>query len=236
MKCLVICAAALMVSSAFATTITLSDGRSFKEAEIVSETPLTVVIKHSDGLSSVSKKHLPSALQEKHPLDEAAAAANEKKADIAREAAKKARDEERKKVARIMAQRETDMAERLALEEKSIEDQKRRTDSAREGAEYSLESYFRDKFSWDPGAQRTVEVTIREMRPAEGWPDRWVIKGQVLIRNFTPSPAPINTTGMSSKEARRAEYKAGRTFVEIREFEADYSTDATSTPLNVTMR
>jgi hypothetical protein len=236
MKSLVICAAALMVSSAFATTVSLSDGRSFADAQIISETPTTVVIKHADGLSSVSKKLLPPALQEKHPIDEAAAVANEKKSAAAREASLKARNEERERSAKLLAQRYADVAERQALEKKAIADKNAETARAQASAQRSLESYFRDKFSWNPGSQRTVDVTIREIRPADGWPNRWVVSGSVLIRNHVPSPTRINTEGMSAKEIRRAEYRAGKTSIDFREFTADYSTEGGSPSLNVSLR
>lgn len=67
--------------------ITLRDTRVLKDAQIVSQTPLNVTIRHSGGLSSVAKTLLPAELQSKYPVDEAAARAADLRLQQARQAA-----------------------------------------------------------------------------------------------------------------------------------------------------
>ena len=73
---------AACVSSA--ADITLPDGRIFREAKIVSQSPTTVTIRHATGFDQVPKSKLPTDLAEQYPTDTAAAeqeaAASEKRA------------------------------------------------------------------------------------------------------------------------------------------------------------
>ena len=62
----------LFVLSLRAENITLKDGRVFKDAEVFSQSPLSVMIKHRGGISSVQKKFLPDNLLAQYPLDEKA--------------------------------------------------------------------------------------------------------------------------------------------------------------------
>ncbi|ATC65372.1 hypothetical protein CMV30_16265 [Nibricoccus aquaticus] len=236
MKHQLIFVAAMMFSSTFAAEISLTDGRSFSNASIVSETPLTVVIKHTGGLTSVSKQQLPADLQRQHPINEAAAIDSEKKAAVAREAAIKVRQAEVEKSAKIRAQREADTASSVTAAKEDAAAQAARLALEKRRAQSALESYFLDKFSSSPGAERTVDVTIRDMRQSNGWPDRWVVTGSAVIRQYQPSSTPVNTTGMNAKQASRAEYRASKYAVETREFEADYTTGSSPPSLNVTMR
>ena len=67
---LAVCAASV---AAFAEDIAITEGRTLKDAKILSQSPASVMIKHAEGLSQVAKKVLPEALREKYPVDEAAA-------------------------------------------------------------------------------------------------------------------------------------------------------------------
>jgi hypothetical protein len=82
---IIICVVSLLLfrSLSFATDLTLTDGRVYKNATIMSQTPLTVIVKHSAGLSSVSKNILPPELRTRYPADETAARDAEAKSKIA---------------------------------------------------------------------------------------------------------------------------------------------------------
>ncbi len=69
---------------ASAADVTLTDGRTFHDATIVSQTPRKVVIKHARGLSGIEKTLLPADLRAAYPFDEAAARAAERQAAEAR--------------------------------------------------------------------------------------------------------------------------------------------------------
>ncbi|MGC4074455.1 MAG: hypothetical protein QM760_18470 [Nibricoccus sp.] len=235
MKSPVILAAAMMFSSAFAADIALVDGRTFKDASISSQTPLKVVIKHAGGLTSVSKQQLPADLLARYPIDEAGARAAEEKSALAREAAAKSRQAEAERFAKIRANREASAASKAIADEKSAVAQKNDLAYARRGAQSALEKYFGETYSWSPGTERIVEVTINDIRETPGWSDRWSVTGHAIVRNYLHSSKPVNTEGMSAKEATRAEYRAAKYTVETREFQADYSPDS-GTPLNVTLR
>src|SRR6266496_4315921 len=102
--------AAMMSASAFAADILLKDGRVFKDAVIMSQTPRTVMIKHTTGLSSVAKELLPPEIQAQYPVDEAAARESERQTTIAREVARESEKTETERIARIRAQREATAA------------------------------------------------------------------------------------------------------------------------------
>ena len=62
------------VSPLCADVISLRDGRVFQDAEIFSQSPLSVMIRHHGGINSVPKKLLPDNLLVQYPLDQKAAA------------------------------------------------------------------------------------------------------------------------------------------------------------------
>jgi hypothetical protein len=71
---LFLCLALVMTpGNATAAEIPLADGRVLHDATIRSQTPRTVIIKHTGGLCSVAKELLPPELQARYPVAEAAA-------------------------------------------------------------------------------------------------------------------------------------------------------------------
>jgi hypothetical protein len=92
--------------SAFAANVTLTDGRTFHDATIVSQTPRKVVIKHTDGLSGVEKTLLPAELSARYPIDEAAARKAEHQAAEARLRAEQFHKAEAERAAAIRLARE----------------------------------------------------------------------------------------------------------------------------------
>jgi hypothetical protein len=227
--------AATMFSSSFAADIVLTDKRTFKDATIVSQSPRKVVIKHVDGLTSVDKQQLPEDLQSRYPIDEAAARAAEERAIVDRETAAKARAAEAERIAKFRSAQEARVAEPAAVSESVSVGPTPETRPSPGRARVALARYFREQYSWSPGAEREVEIIINETREPDGWSDRFTVSGSALIREYQPSNETINTTGMSAKEARRAEYRTRKYRVETKNFEADISSSDGSV-LNVTLR
>ena len=71
---LLIAVAGLFIVDLRAENIVLKDGRLFKDAEVFSQSALSVMIKHQGVVSSVPKKLLPDDLLAQYPLDAKAAA------------------------------------------------------------------------------------------------------------------------------------------------------------------
>lgn len=83
-----------------ADTIVLTDGRSFNDAQIVSQSPMTVTVRHAAGFVQIQKSLLPEALRAKYPADPAAAAAAAQQEKERREAeARQKQEAAEKKVA-----------------------------------------------------------------------------------------------------------------------------------------
>ena len=112
---LVILGLLLAWGSCAAADLTLTDGRTFRDASVMSQTPLTVVIKHAEGLSSVPKTALPPEFAVRYPIDEAAAREAEAQAIVARAKAQEFHQAEAKRSALIRLERETAEAERAQL-------------------------------------------------------------------------------------------------------------------------
>jgi hypothetical protein len=72
--CLSAVAAAGLVLCVRAEEITLKDGRVFKDAQVVSQSPTKVMIRYPGGVSSVAKSLLPESLLVQYPVDEKGAA------------------------------------------------------------------------------------------------------------------------------------------------------------------
>jgi DNA-binding protein H-NS len=211
-------AAATISASTFAADITLKDGRTFKDATIVSQTPRKVTIKHAAGLGSVAKDLLPSELLAQYPIDEAAAREAERQAVLARQAAREFEKAEAERATRVRAQREaTATANEAAVGR----------DSAREDAQYSAveadalqraRQYF--QYEYNPGNNSAAtwdsNVTLSEVRPVEGWAGRWFVKGRAYMKYYQSQ---------------------GRTFTsQTRDFEAYYYKDGRKTNFEVTLR
>lgn len=118
----------LAFTFARAADLPLSDGRVFRDAAIMSHTPLTAVIKHAQGLTSVSKKLLPPDLLSLYPTDEAAAHKLELLAADARVKADAFHKAEAERSARIRVEREAAETQRAQLA--SQEAAQRETDLA----------------------------------------------------------------------------------------------------------
>jgi len=215
---LLIFAALTMPVLAFAADILLSDGRSFKDATIMSQTPRTVTVKHANGLSSVAKELLPPDLKAQYPVDETVAREADRHAVSARETALELEKAEAERVARLRAERVESVAANTANAER---------DAAREEAKYAAverdaveraKHYF--QYEYDPGNNSAsvvdCRVTISEVRPVAGWPGRWFVQGCGFVKYYQSQ---------------------GRTFTsQTRDFEAYYYKDGRKNNFEVTLR
>ena len=64
----------LAANLATADNIALPDGRIFRDAQIVGQSPTTVTIRHSGGFDQVEKRKLPDDLAAQYPVDDTEAA------------------------------------------------------------------------------------------------------------------------------------------------------------------
>jgi len=203
---------------AFAADISLPDGRVFKDASIMSQTPRKVTIRHAAGLSSVGKELLPPELQAKYPVDEAAAHEADRQAAVARDAAKEFEKNEAERVARLRAERGQTVAANTAnAEREAAREEARYADVEREATERAIH-YF--QYEYNPGNNSAsafdCSVTLSEVRPVEGWAGRWFVRGRGFIKYYQSQ---------------------GRTLTsQTRDFEAYYYKDGHKTSFEVTLR
>jgi hypothetical protein len=234
MKTALMFVAATMASCVFAADITTSDGRTYRDASVISQTPRNVTIKHSGGLTSVSKQLLPESLRAAFPIDENAAKAAEKKAAAAREAARKARNAENERLAQLQAERETIAAsDQVKAEEAAAEEAARSAEYAKK-AKVALERHFRKTLSSSNGPDRVVDVTITEIRQPSGWDDRLTVKGQVVVRASLQNSGSSDN-GVNSRTSAQADYFASQKNSDARSFDADYAPSSDSVT-SVTLR
>jgi len=240
---LLLLGATMLALAGSAADLALGDGRVLRDATIRSQTPGAVVVRHADGLSSVDKKLLPPELQAQYPVDEAAALAAERQAALAQakvqadqqaRAERRARElEERRKNAPAEAAAQAQEAERLAEEQAAV----------KAGAISCARDYFLREYDRNAFDERTCEVTLAEVRPADGWTKRWFVRGQAVMRYYRSEPEqlmgrepPRPAPGQSAKAFRRAEADRRYLRTEMREFEAYYSTEGEKPSINVTLR
>lgn len=233
-------AAMLLAAAATAADIALEDGRVLQDATIRSQTPRTVVIKHASGLSSVAKTLLPGALRAQYPVDEAAALEADRLAAVGREneAALRRAETERLEFAREEARRNAGAAEAREAEEAELG--ARELARVETAAIQATEAYFLDDYERSSIYERTCDVTATGIRPVPGWPKRWTLTGRAVIRRYRPErpedvlrrPHP----DMTAKQIRRARERERFVNLEMREFEATYSTDGEKPSIDVTLR
>ncbi len=232
----------MLATVAFASDITLTDGRVLRDATVQSQTPRTVVVRHATGMTSVPKTMLPPELQHQYPVDEAAAAEADRQAALAQEQVLARQKEKAEEFARAKEERQKTG---VSYEEEQANEAKRRETelaTVRSGASSCAEQYFEHEFDRNSFYDRSCEVTLLDMRPAEGWQQRWFVTGRVIIRYYkpyadeTPREVRERNPGMSAKEARRVVARERYIRVETREFEGYYSTNGERPSIDITMR
>lgn len=121
-----------VVAAARADDITLTDGRAFKDAKVLSQTPTHVTIRHAAGMNQISKAVLPDDLRAKYPIDQEAA-------DKSRGKDAAAREENQRRVAALQEAQKIKAANFVADTPAEIPVAER----VRELAEMEIKRYFK---------------------------------------------------------------------------------------------
>ena len=202
---------------AMADDIVLIDGRAFKDAVVFSQTPATVTIKYADGLVAVGKELLPPELRARYPIDEAGLREEERKAELSRKAAKE----------QAAAAERQERAQKKREEQPLVREKTESAAAATEPGQYAeIERAVKEraflyfKYEYNPGNSSATswntEVVISEVRPVEGAPGRWFVRGRALLKFYQSQ---------------------GRTYLsENCNFEATYSKEGRKTNFDITLR
>jgi hypothetical protein len=183
--------ALMLVLTARADTITLTDGRTFAEAKIISSSAGRVCIRHAGGIVQVERALLPPELATRYPADSQAVAAED--ATRAADAEKKAAQEEaRAERHRTLAERPHPAPEPHVASAAEIEDT----------VVGYAKRYFRDKYQSGSNDSVTFNVSVDTEPPAEmtGWSDQWRVSGEASFTHYRSSG-----WGNYQKETRRFE-------------------------------
>lgn len=206
--------AALVISSAFAAQgdaprsgdrLRLKSGVMLFSWKVISETPTTLTLRHSEGAQKVQKRDLPEELAKHYPIDSAAAAEEEK--DIASGKAefekRKAEASKLQAIAAMENQRELEAA-REKRRQMEISRQERRDEAiaarldakeidravaqaTNEDVEKAMldhvKRHFGDARIWGVNASvvRKVDVEMGEISPTPGWRNRFQCEGAVRV-------------------------------------------------------
>lgn len=241
-------ASLLFSTFAFATDLTLTDGRVLKDANIISQTPRTVTIKHASGLSSIAKPLLPPELKTKYPVDEAAAKLAEEKNQQARIRAQELEQAEYQRSLKLRAEREKTAKanERAPIDE---EDNRRdRLNSARSDMQGRAEKYFKTEYPLVTSAKNigTIKVILVDLQLIEGWNNRWVARGKCeiqyngeTVKVYPTYPAETVRTYGEAGRLQELDYKPYETTQysqKTQEFEAIYNAESTEPTFELTLR
>lgn len=165
MRYTVLAAGLLLATIGLADEIALSDGRVLHDAVIQSQTEETVCIRHSDGISSVRKELLPSALRERYPVQP-----HRPETSTVQPAAHPSRPA--RAVSTPLPSAETAPTSTPA--------ETRHRQALRQDATLRIGRYFRERAQ---SAITDVEcfVTITEFRAINGTEGPWLVRGEVTI-------------------------------------------------------
>ncbi len=219
-----------------AADIALADGRVFHDAQILSQSARTVVIRHAGGLVSVGKQLLPSELRDRYPIDEAAAQLAEQRAgEAARQAAAKvdAAAAEGAQAQQASLTAETEAARRTMASAERLRLQEMRIDAARR-----VERYFRERTR--SAIQETgCSAHILEFRPMNGVAGPWLVSGTVTITTYIRREQPRHAENTSANGlTTRTHHEPSRLLVpdseETKSFQAIYSAEGAEPTLTIT--
>jgi len=176
----------LLYGSAFATDLELADGRVLKDAKIISQTPRTVTIGHTEGLISVSKTILPPELRTRYPIDESAARESDLRAAQALKKAAELQRNEIERVARVREQREETAAFNEHVATAKIASEATKYELARCEVQTRAEAYFNNEYEPVAHANNVnqAKVTISDLHLIEGWDNRWFVSGRCAVTCF----------------------------------------------------
>ena len=173
--------------------VKLSDGRVYKAAIFVSETPTHITVRHEGGLAKLDKAKLPAAMRSQYPIDQAAAererAAEETSKAKIESDRRKLRDYEQAQSAKAARERRTTATTNAAQAASEEARAAATADQARQAAQRGAENYFRT--TWRPGntAVRVTDllVTMETFEPKPGWPGQWTFSGEGYVEFYMSS-------------------------------------------------
>lgn len=183
----------------------LKSGTILYSWKVISETPTTLTLRHSDGAQKIRKRDLPEALAIHYPIDAAAAAEEEKEIASGKVEFEKRKAEASKMqaIAALENQKELEAArERRRQMEISRQERKDEAIAARldareidravaqatnEDVEKAMldhvKRHFGDARIWGANASvvRKVDVEMGEILPTPGWRNRFQCEGAVRV-------------------------------------------------------
>jgi hypothetical protein len=237
----------VLCATTFAADIALSDGRVLKDATIASQTPRNVTIRHATGLISVAKTLLPSELQAKYPVDEAAARAAEENNQQARLRASELEQAEYQRSLKLKAEREqtAKFNERAPIEAEA--DQRDRLYAAKSEVQTRAEKYFATEYDLVTKAKNigSIKVTISELHLIEGWNNRWSVRGKCEVQyngevvkvypTYSPETVRAYAKNNRSQELDYTPYETTKYSSKTQDFDAIYNAEAATPTFEVTL-
>ena len=163
---------------ASAADITLTDGRTLRDAVVVSASAGRVCIRHPGGFVQVEKRLLTGELAERYPADAGGTAREDARlsADAQAQAERDARVAEQIRTARRSAP--------ASSYDEPAADQS--TERIKEAAREYAQTYFERA---QPGSTNswsfTANCDVSEPEPMAGWVDQWRVSGSVGTRDLT---------------------------------------------------
>lgn len=231
--------AALLAPGLFASDLALADGRVFHEAQVLSQSPRTVVIRHSGGLASVEKQLLPEEWRSRYPIDEAAALVAEQHERAASEAARLAAIQAAAAAAENARARQAavaageDAAERTRASAEMLQMQAMWADAARR-----VERHFRER-AGSAIQEASCAAHILEFKPLNGEAGPWLVSGTVTITTYVRRERPRHTEhtsdeGLTTRTYREPSRRLIPDSTETKPFQAIYSAEGGEPTLTVT--
>ncbi len=189
---------------ALAADLKLSDGRTFTDFQIVSQTPMTVMVRHAKGAAKVQKNLLPPDVLAKYPIDEKGAIAEaednakgkaiyQAKVDATHAADKKLSDEQ---MVQRKKERELEMMNAINREEENKrfiaqmaaqEAQKKKiasspdsiADAVKRAVQRRATEYYQSEYTATLGHAPTSDIRteLNEPRAVPGWGGRFEVTG-----------------------------------------------------------
>lgn len=169
-----------LAALASASDITLSDGRTLRDATVVSASAGRVCIRHPGGFVQVDKKLLTGDLAERYPADASATAREDSR--LAADAQEKAERD-----ARAAEQIRTVQRSRSSYSASSDEPAEDLTaEQIKSAARDYAQSYFeRDQPGSTNSWSFTANCDVSEPEPMAGWVDQWRVSGSVGTRDLS---------------------------------------------------
>ena len=168
----------------------LTNGRTYKAASVVSDSPIRLTIRHAGGLAQIEKRHLPAELQARFPADTAAHEKAEREAAERRAAAaaewERTRPEREARAKRVAAEQRQRAAHNAAVEAEERTRAASRQGGAEATVQRAVENYFRT--TWRPGSNAVtitdMVVTLDTVEAKAGWAGQYNFSGEAYVEYY----------------------------------------------------